>query len=136
MATLVLTDASVTINSVDLSDHVRSVTFNYNAEALDETAMTQDTRINRAGLFAWDLEVEFYQDYAASEIDQTLNGLVGAAAFPIEVKPTSAATSATNPAYQGNAILTSYAAVAGGVGEMAMARASFASAGSITRAVA
>ena len=39
MATFVFTDASVTINSVDLSDHVRSVTLDLSAEEQDDTAM-------------------------------------------------------------------------------------------------
>ena len=34
MGTFVMTDASVTINSVDLSDHVRSLTFTYEGEAI------------------------------------------------------------------------------------------------------
>ena len=39
MAVFAFTDASVTINSVDLSDHVKSVTLSLTAEELDTTAM-------------------------------------------------------------------------------------------------
>ena len=39
MATLVLTDASVNINSVNLSDHVTSVSVTYEADAVEDTNM-------------------------------------------------------------------------------------------------
>ena len=38
MAKFVLTDASLVINSVDLSDHVASVTLELNSEEIDTTA--------------------------------------------------------------------------------------------------
>lgn len=133
MATLIWDDAQVVINGVDLSDHVRQVTLNYSAEMQDETAMSRDTRINKPGLFNWSLEVEFNQDFAASEVDVTLFPLVGAAAFPITVRPTTGAISATNPEYQANAVLESYGPIDGSVGDLAVVTASFQSAGTLTR---
>lgn len=134
MASVHFNNAHVTINSVDLSDHVKSVTLNYEAAALDETAMGDTTRTNLAGLLNWTLTVNFIQDYAASEVDATLFSLVGAAAFAIAVRPVNTTVSATNPEYQGNAILTSYPPMGGGVGDLEMAQATFASAGALTRA--
>ena len=70
MPTLIYTDALVTINAIDLSDHCRSVQLNYEAEILDDTAMgTSGTRSNRPGLKNWTLTVEFYQDFAAASVD-------------------------------------------------------------------
>ena len=127
MATLIYTDALVDINAIDLSDHVRSVQLNYEAEILDDTAMgTSGTRSAKPGLKNWTLNVEFYQDFAAGSVDATLFPLIGAAAFPIRVRPVkSSAISATNPEYQGNAVLESYPPITGEVGTLGMASASF-----------
>jgi len=135
MATLIWVDASVTINSVDLSDHVRQVSITYEAEMQDETAMGLDTRKNKPGLLNWSVDVEFNQDFSASEVDATLFDLVGAAAFTIAIKPTSSGVGPTNPNYTGSVVLESYGPVDGQVGDLAVTRATFRSAGSLSRAV-
>lgn len=136
MATLIFKDAYVSINSVDLSDHVKSVTLNYEAEMQDDTAMGDTTRSNMAGLLNWSVDVEFLQDYAANEVDATLFSLVGAAAFPIILKPNGSATAVTNPKFTGNAVLASYTPMGGGVGDLAMAPITLSPAGTLTRATA
>ena len=72
MAVFALTDASVVINSVDLSDHVKSVTVDAEVVDLDTTAMgdTWNTRIG--GVKNGTLTCEFYNDHAASNVDATL----------------------------------------------------------------
>lgn len=126
MATLVYTDAYLVVNAVNLSTWCRSLTITYEAEMLDDTAFgTTGTRSNRPGLKNWSMEAEFLQDFAAGAVDATLFGLVGAVAFPIEARPTSAAVSATNPKYTGNAVLESYPPITGEVGAMGTAAASF-----------
>ena len=133
MAEFVFTDASVVINAVDLSDHVRQVTLNYSAELQDDTAMGEDTRSRLGGLKDWSMEVEFNQDFAAAEVDVTLFPLVGTA-FTVTLKPTSAAVSATNPSYSGTGILESYPPMGGSVGDLAVAAISIQAAGTLTRA--
>jgi len=134
MATLIWTDAGVTVNAVDLSDHVRSVSVTYEAEMQDETAMSLDTRKNKPGLLNWSVDVEFNQDFAAGEVDATLFPLVGAAAFAIAIVPVAgSAESATNPTYEGNVVLESYGPVDGAVGDLAVVRATFRSAGTLSR---
>ena len=120
MANIVLKDAYVMINAVDLSDHVKSVTLNYKAELLDDTAMGDSGRSRIAGLLDWDADIEFYQDYAASNVDATLFPLAGAAAFAVKIQGVSGTISATNPQYQGNGVLESYQPVGGSVGDNAM----------------
>jgi len=126
MATLVYTNAYVLINAVNLSDHTKSITLNYEAELLDDTVMgTAGTRSNKPGLKNWSLEVEFLQDYAAANVDATLFALVGAAAFAIAVRPVNAAIAVDNPEYQGNAVLESYPPLVGEVGALGTASAMF-----------
>jgi len=120
MPTIVLDDASVVINSVDLSNRVKSVSINYSAEMLDDTAMGDNTKSNKGGLKDWSLDIAFHQDYAASNVDATLFPLVGEN-FSVVVKPTSGSVSTTNPSYSGTGILESYVPISGGVGELAEA---------------
>lgn len=134
MAAFVLTDASVTINSVDLSDHCKSVTIEYSAAAEDDTVMGDTTKSSIAGLLEWSMSIEFAQDHAASNVDATLFPLIGAAAFTVTVIPVNATVTATNPSFSGSAILTSYPPVSGGVGDFAVTTAELASAGTLTRA--
>jgi hypothetical protein len=142
MPTLVYTDALLTVNSIDLSDHVKSLTLNYEAEMLDDTVMgTSGTRSSKPGLKNWSLEVEFTQDFAAGSVDATLFPLIGAASFPVTAKAVKgSATSATNPMYSGNAVLENYSPIAGEVGTLGMTSCTFRAGGGasnvLTRAVA
>lgn len=136
MAFLVLTNAKVTVNAVDLSDHVKSVTVNYSAEILEDTTMGATSKSRVAGLKDWSVEVEFIQDYAASEVDATLFPLVGAAAFAISVVPVNTTVSATNPNFNGNCVLGEYSPVSGSVGELSTVTVTFEGDGTLTRAVA
>lgn len=133
MATFVLTDASVTINSVDLSDHVRSVALSYEAESVDDTNMADTTRLSKGGLFSYGIDIEFSQDFASSEVDATLFSLVGSTTAVV-VKPTSGSVSATNPSFSATMLVQSYSPITGSVGDLATAPLSLAPAGALTRA--
>lgn len=136
MATLVWTDAYLTINAVDESDHVRSLTLTYEAELLDDTAMGDTTRSRKPGLLNWSVEAELYSDLADSDLDERLFALVGAAAFTLVMAPNGSSISATNPSFTGLAVLESWGPIAGSVGDMAVTRARFMSAGTLARAEA
>lgn len=136
MAEIVFDDPYVMINSVDLSDHVRSVTINYKAEIQDKTAGGASSRARIAGLKDWSIDVEFNQDYAAGEVDATLFPLVGAAAFPIVIKPDGSATAVTNPKFTGNALLESYSPIAGSIGDLATTTITMQGDGGLSRATA
>ena len=135
MATFVLYDASVVVQSVDLSDHVRSVTIDAGQNLVDDTAMGDTFQSNAAGLATWSMSIEFLQDYAASKVDATLQPRLGIGnTTTLVVKPTSGSVSSTTPSYSGTGILDSYNPVGGAVGDQAMTTASFQSASALTRA--
>ena len=129
----VLTNASLVINSVDLSDHVRSVTLSYEAELQDDTTMGDDTRTNLGGLKNWSMDVEFTQNYDSAKVDATLWGIVGSA-VTVVLKPTSAAVGTTNPSYSGSGVIGSYSPLGNSVGDLAVAPVTIAAAGTLTRA--
>jgi hypothetical protein len=137
MGKLVLKDASVTVNDVDLSDHVRSVTLTETWDTENTTAMGDDFKVNTPTLGDCEIVVEFWQDYAAAEVDATLHSLAGSQTpFDVVVKPTSAAVSATNPSYTQSSILPSYQPFGGQVGSVTTVPATFKNAdgAGITRA--
>lgn len=135
MANMVLTNAYVMINSVNLSSYVKTVTLNYKSEMQDDTAMGDTARSRIGSLKDWTLTVEFFQDYAASAVDATLFSIVGSV-VPIEVRAANTTVSATNPKYTGNAILETYQPVGGSVGDNLMAPISMSGVLSLTRATA
>lgn len=133
MAKFVLTDASVVINSVDLSDHISSVTLEINAEEIDTTAFGSTFMSKAGGLKSGTLSIDFQQDFAASEVDATMWPLFGTTTT-FEIKPTSGAVSSTNPKYSGSILVNQHIPVANAVGELATSSVSFPTSGTITRA--
>jgi len=91
-----LSNPVVTINSVDLTDQCSSAVLTRVIEALESTAFGSSSRVYTNGLSNNTLTVTLYNSYAATETYATLSGLVGTQ-FVVTIKPTSAATSATNP---------------------------------------
>lgn len=136
MSLIVLKDASVTINSVDLSNHVREVQIKYSAEIIDKTTMGATGKGKVSGLVDASIDIEFAQDYAAGSVDATLFPLVGGAAVPIVIKPKSGAVAVDNPSYSGSAIVSDYPPLAGKVGELATVKAHLEVDGVLTRATA
>jgi hypothetical protein len=133
MAVMVFKNAFVSINGVDLSNHTKSVQITHSAATQDNTVMGQNTKSNISGLKEWSATVEFAQDYANSSVDQTLNALVGNNAVAVIFRPDSGNASVTNPNYMGNAIVTSYQPLGGGVGDYHKTQIQLACAGDLTR---
>lgn len=133
MATFVLTDAVITVDGTDLSDHGNQVSISYEAEAQDDTVFGDDTRSNAGGLKNWSMDVTFLQDFAASEVDATLFPLVGTT-VTVAVRATSSAIGATNPSYTGTGLIQSYSPFGNSVGDQASASLSVACAGTLSRA--
>lgn len=136
MAKIVMKNGFLSINSVDLSDHVETVTINYTADVPEKTSMGDNSKTRLPGLKDWSIDVAFRQDFAASSVDKTLFDLVGAAAFPIEARPDAGAVGATNPSYTGNALLSSYTPLGATVGDVAGAPVTLVADGDLVRAEA
>jgi len=135
MAKFITTDFSVTLNDVDFSSSVASVTLEQTAETQETTSFGNTARTRISGLQDATISVDFHQDFGASGIDSTFGPLLGSA-IPFEIKPTSDAVSATNPAYSGTCIVTSYSPFSNAVGELATLSVSWEVTGPIARATA
>jgi len=98
VAQIVLTDASVEVNSVDLSDHVTQVVLNLEVDPVEVTAMSDGAHKFTGGLTNVSATIDFQQDFDAASVDATIEPLVGTTTTVI-IKPTSSAVGATNPSY-------------------------------------
>jgi len=135
MAQIVLTDVSVSINSVVLSTLTTTVSINYEKESVEVTAFGDTFRQFTGGLGNVTCDVTLNQDFAASKTEATVFPLVGTTTTLV-FKPTSGAVSATNPSYTiTGAYLTSHTPINGGVGELATTDLSF-QGGTLTKATA
>lgn len=137
MAKFILKDASLTVNNVDLSDHVSEVTVTSSFDKVDVTAMGATNKEYLLGLGDATIEVTFLQDFASSKVDQTLSALAGSnTTFTVVVKPTSGSVTSTNPSFTMTAVLPDYVPIAGKVGDASTMKVTFQNAGTtgITRA--
>ena len=134
MAIFVLKDAFVSVAGVDLSSYVQSVTVEYAVEPIGVDSMGSNGHLFISGLQNNSVAITFNQDFAATKVAATLDGQIGLGTTAIVIKPTSAATSATNPSYSiANAFLAGTQPVAGSVGDLAQMSASF-QGGTMTKA--
>jgi hypothetical protein len=135
MARIVLTNAFISVGGVDLSDLVASVTLSETFDIVETTAFSSTAAKTRvAGLEDNSVTLEFHQDYATGEVEQTIYPLLGTAAAVI-VKPNGSSTSAFNPSYSFNAIISEWTPINGSVGELATASVTWPVTGAITKAV-
>lgn len=93
-----LSNPVVTVNAVDLSDQCTAATITKTLEALESTAFGGVARVYVGGLQANEVTLTLYNSFATTETYATLSALVGTSTN-ITIKPTSAATSATNPIF-------------------------------------
>ena len=136
MPRIVLTNAFISVGGVDLSDLVASVTLNETFDVVETTAFSSTAAKTRvAGLEDNSITLEFHQDYATSEVEQTIYPLLGTPAAVI-VKPNGSATGAFNPSYTCSAIISEWTPINGSVGELATASVTWPVTGAITKAVA
>ena len=116
--TTYLSNPTVTINAVDLSDQCTSATVTYTAEALESTAFGDTARKYTSGLQNNEVTVTLYQSYATSETEATIYTLVGTTTNLV-LKPSSATVGATNPSYTlTGAYLESHTPIAASLGEL------------------
>ncbi len=129
-----LSNPSVTINSVDLTDQCTSAVVNYVAEQLENTTFGNTSRSFTSGLYSNTITVTLYQSYAASETEVSVYSLVGTTTTLV-VKPSSGAVSATNPSYTlTGAYLSAHTPINASLGELSTIDLTF-SGGVLAKAV-
>ncbi len=119
MAVFFNQSVTVTVNSVDLTDHITSVSgFNETCADIQTTAMGE-TNISRiGGLKDSSVSITFLNDFAASKVYATLASLLGTA-VPVTIQPVAGSATATNPKKTGSCLITELPFIDGSVGDLA-----------------
>ena len=109
----------LTVNAVDLSTLVSSVTINRSFDELEVTAMGDSGHKFVKGLEASSITIDFFNDEATAKTLQTLNSSsVWGNSVTVTAKQTSAATSATNPLYTMSCLVNNTTPINGAVGDL------------------
>jgi len=133
MARLVLTNASVVFGSTDLSTYISSITLNSTFDIVETTAFGNTAKTRVAGLADNSVTLEFHQDYATGEVEQTIYPLLGTA-VTVVAKPVAGTTTTINPSYSFSTLVSEWTPLNGSVGELATASVTWPISGAITKA--
>jgi hypothetical protein len=117
MAVYLSNGVVLTVNAVDLSSLVSSVTINRSFDELEVTAMGDSGHKFVKGLEASSITIDFFNDEATSKTLQTLNSVWGTSTT-VTVKQTSAGVSATNPLYTMSCLVNNITPINGSVADI------------------
>lgn len=134
MAKHILYNAVINLNSVALTDHARSVKYSVGTNKQSAAAMgeVQDYSMPST-LFVSPITVEYYQDFAASNVYITHRTIWDArSSVVLTCKVDSAADSATNPNFTITVFLASFDYINGSRGDIHVTSATYEPAGAIS----
>ena len=118
MAVFLNNKVGVKVNSVDLSDHVTSVTLNRQFDELDVTAMGDGSRKAVKGLESSSVTIDFLNDTAAANVLATLQSAWGTTVTVVLLQEKGTAVSATNPLYTMTCLINNTTPVNGAVADL------------------
>jgi hypothetical protein len=119
MAVFLNNGVVLTVNAVDLSDHVTAVTINRTFDELEVTAMGDNGHRFVKGLEASSITIDFLNDTATGEVLQTLQAAWGTS-VAVTAKQTSEAVSAANPLYTMSCLVNNTTDINGSVADIGM----------------
>ena len=119
MAVYLSNGVSVTVDSVDLSSLVSSVTINRAFDELDVTAMGDSGARAVKGLERSSVSIDFFNDPDTNKTLQKLNSTWGTS-VTVVIKQTSAAVGPTNPSYTMSCLINNLTPVNGDVASLSV----------------
>ena len=124
--TTFLSNATVMIGAVDVSDQCQSVTLTTGFDQLETTAMGDSGRKYTKGLQSVEVTLTMFNSYGTSEVEATLWDVVGDDSVTLVISPSGPTESASNPEYTiTGAFLSSFTPIASNVGELSMVNVTF-----------
>ena len=117
MAVFLNNGVVLTVNAVDLSDHVTAISIQRTFEELTVTAMGDSGQRRVKGLEDSSVTIDFLNDTAAGEVLATLQAAYGTN-VTVTAKQTDAAVSATNPLYTMTCLVNNLTDINGAVGDI------------------
>ena len=120
------TNAAKTTPSIDISSYVTGVTINQVVDELEVTAMGDTAHKFVAGLQSGTFTIDFLNDWAASQVMQTLNDAFGQTLSVSCITVKGTAVSAANPTYEFSILVNNLTPVGtAGVGDVASSSVTF-----------
>jgi hypothetical protein len=120
------TAAAKTTPSIDISAYVTNAVINQVADELEVTAMGDTAHKFVAGLQSGTLTLDFINDWASSQVMQTLNDAFGQTLSVSMITVKGTAVSAANPTYQFSILVNNLTPLGqGGVSEIATSSVTF-----------
>lgn len=124
--TTFLSNATVAIGAVDVSDQVQSVALTVGYDQLETTAMGDNGRKFTKGLQTVEVTLTMFNSYGTSEVEATLADVVGDDTVTLVISPSGTTESASNPEYTiTGAFLAGFTPVNSSVGELSMVDVTF-----------
>lgn len=120
MAVFLNNKVGVKVNSVDLSDHVQSITLNRTFDELEVTAMGDSGHKFVKGLEASSVTIDFLNDTASANVLQTLQAAWGTNVTVVLLQEKGTAVSATNPLYTMTCLVNNTTDINGATGDLGM----------------
>jgi hypothetical protein len=118
MAVFLNNKVGVKVNSVDLSDHVTSVSLNRNFDEIEISAMGDSSHKFTKGLEASSVTIDFLNDTAAASVLATLQAAWGTTVTVVLLQDKGSAVSATNPLYTMSVLVNGTQDVNGSVADI------------------
>ena len=115
MAVMLNSTVGVKIATVDISDHVSSATLTQNFDELEITALGDLSHKFAKGLEASTLTLDFFNDFAASQITTLLQTNYGTTVTAVLIPVKGTAVSATNPLYTVSILINNLTPINGDV---------------------
>jgi hypothetical protein len=125
MAVMLNSTVGVKINSVDISDHVSSATLSQIFDELEITALGDTAHKFTKGLEASTLSIDFFNDFAASQVTPTLQAAYGTTVTAVLIPVKGTAVSASNPLYTVSILINNLTPINGDVASINNASISF-----------
>jgi len=120
------TAAAPTVPSIDISSYVTSAVINQIIDELEVTTMSDTAHRFAAGLQSGSFTVDFINDWASSQVMQTLNAAFGQTLSVSVITVKGTAVSAANPSYQFSILVNNLTPIGtGGVSEIASSSVTF-----------
>ena len=120
MAVFLNNKVGVKVNSVDLSDHVQSITLNRAFEELAVTAMGDSGVKQVKGLETSSVTIDFLNDTASANVLATLQAAWGTNVTVVLLQEKGTIVSATNPLYTMTCLVNNTTDINGAVGDIAI----------------
>lgn len=125
----------LTVDGVDLSDYVTSVTLNQSFDELEVTAMGDSGHRYVKGLESGSITIDFLNDNGSTGVLKTLGDNWGDNVV-VTVKNSGDAVSAANPLYTMTVLINNLTPINGAVGDISMQSVTFNVSGQIVRTTA